>query len=467
MSSLSSCTFPADCTSIKDDQITQYDQPRKFKTALLSMLMLMIVGWTSNIYAEFIRFDVQKSHEAVIKGQKNTIYLKVALQGLTPPARTDRPPLNVALVIDRSGSMRGNRLKRAKEATKMAVNMLNENDIVSIIAYDTEAEVLIPATKVSNKAKLLQQVDAMRVRGSTALYAGVQLGGKEVKKFLDNQSVNRVILLSDGMANVGPSSPAELAKLGRALGSKGVSVSTIGLGLGYNEDLMSQLAAASDGNHSFVEHAEQLAQTMNLELNDALSVVAKNIEVTIECEDGVRPVKMYGREADFDGQEVSSKLNQMIAGHEKFLLLEVEVDANKDIDELAQVKIKYYDPLQEKNQSFEATTKVKLVTSKSSFDQHEIAKVMEDVVVMLANEKQKMAVQLRDEGKSDEAYQLMQSNIQYLEKNATRYKSKKLKAQSKSQKESSKSIRKKGTEWNRTRKKMKRNSYQFDSQQAF
>lgn len=119
------------------------------------------------------------------------------------------------------------------------------------------------------------------------------------KKFLDRNKVNRVILLSDGMANIGPSKPHELAELGRALIKQGIGVSTIGLGLGYNEDLMTQLAGHSDGNHYFVEDADKLSKVFDSELGDIFSVVAQDIDINIICKDGVKPLRILGRDETY------------------------------------------------------------------------------------------------------------------------------------------------------------------------
>ena len=273
----------------------------------------------------------------MVKDQKLNAYVKVALTGLEQDR--DRPPLNVALVIDRSGSMRGQRIFHAKQAAELAIKMLKPNDIISLISYNNEAHIMLPATKVGDGSMALSLINQLHANGGTALYAGTELGGKEVVKFIEKDNVNRVILLSDGIANVGPSSPKELAKLGMKLAAKGIAVSTIGLGLGYNEDLMARLADSSDGNHSFVEHARQLAQVISLELNDASAVVAQDVQIKMEFPKGVRPVRALGREAKFDGQTVTSSIKQLITGTERFVLIEVEVKKDMLESDLDLVKV--------------------------------------------------------------------------------------------------------------------------------
>src|SRR5262249_32047712 len=150
----------------------------------------------------------------------------------------------------------GEKINKANEASRMVLDRLDSNDILSVVAYDDTAEVLVPATRVFDKEAIRRRIAAIVPQGSTALFAGVSKGIEEVRKFRDAAHVNRVVLLSDGQANVGPSSPNELGRLGAATAKEGISITTIGLGLGYNEDLMTQLAMRSDGNHGFAESAE-------------------------------------------------------------------------------------------------------------------------------------------------------------------------------------------------------------------
>src|SRR5690606_7337943 len=117
----------------------------------------------------------------------------------------------------------------------------------------------------------------------------------------DRRFVNRVILLSDGLANVGPSSPEELGRLGTALVRDGISVTTIGLGLGFNEDLMTRLARCSDGNTYFVEHSGDLPGIFASELGDVLNVVARQVTIEIEFPSGVRPLNFVGRDGMIRG----------------------------------------------------------------------------------------------------------------------------------------------------------------------
>ncbi len=277
--------------------------------------------------AKQIQLDVALAHPTMHIGDhgKGENHLRIALRGFELPSEKERMSVNVAIVIDKSGSMQGEKIEQARAAAVAAIDRLRDSDIVSIVTYDSSIKVVLPATKASDRTRIKEQIRAIQAGGNTALYAGVKKGAEEIKKFLDDKRVNRVILLSDGLANVGPSSPAELEELGQKLIAQGISVSTMGLGLGYNEDLMSRLALASSGSHVFIEDAENLVQVFQNEFDDVLSVVAQKLTIDITLAEGVRPVKVLNYPADIHGQQVHIDLGQLYSNQERYFVLEIEV----------------------------------------------------------------------------------------------------------------------------------------------
>jgi Ca-activated chloride channel family protein len=366
--------------------------------------------------------NITLSQPVILAGAPQTVYLKVGLS--VDGERDYRAPVNVAIVIDRSGSMQGEKLTRAKEAAKLAVSRLHPDDVVSVVAYDDTVRVLLPATKVADRTAVLAAIEELQPGGSTALFAGVSVGAAEVRKFLDRERVNRVVLLSDGLANVGPDSPAELGALGASLKKEGVAVSTIGLGLGYNEDLMARLAGGSDGNHTFVEHPRDLARIFDAEFGDAISVTAQNVLVRIECAPGTRPVRVLGRDAEIAGRMVVVALNQLYAAQEQYVLLELEAPAGAsgEARRLAGVSWSFL-RMGETPVTEEGTRWVE--ASYSGDDElvaaSEAADVMVAVVEQIATEQNRLAVDLRDQGRIEEAQMLLLKNTAYAKDKAQQY----------------------------------------------
>lgn len=224
------------------------------------------------------------------------VIIRIGVRGGEVPAKVRRNPLNLAVVLDRSGSMTGAKLEQARQAAEMLVDRLAPDDVFSLVIYDTEVEVLVPpATVGRSTAEIRRRIRGIEAGGSTALYAGVEAGGRQLSEFFDRERINRVLLLSDGIANVGPSSNREIARLGHELAKQGRSVSTIGLGEDYNEDLMTALAEASDANYYYVADAEALPEVFENELGELQSVVARRLVLEITFPEGVEPLGILGR----------------------------------------------------------------------------------------------------------------------------------------------------------------------------
>ncbi|MBN1124746.1 MAG: VWA domain-containing protein [Sedimentisphaerales bacterium] len=370
-----------------------------------------------------LKLDAAVSHPVLLAEKQQTAYLRVGLIGFAMDKSTGRAPVNVAIVIDKSGSMSGVKIEQAREAAIKAVCRLHSEDIVSVITYDSKVTVVVPATKVSDKDTILAKIRCIQAGGSTALYAGVEKGAQEMRKFLSDNRVNRMVLLSDGLANVGPSNPADLARLGRKLIKDGISVTTIGIGLGYNEDLMTQLAYKSDGSHYFAEHADDLAKVFEQEFGRSLSVVAQEVQIDIRCAKGIRPVRLLGREGKIDGQNVSIFINQIYSKHERYAILEVETPATSDgkIRQLATVNVRYDNMKTHTTDRLSSELQVRFCNSEAQVEEYLNQVVMADVIRQIATERNELAVVLRDQGKIDEARQMLEMNTQYLYDNSARY----------------------------------------------
>jgi Ca-activated chloride channel family protein len=399
--------------------------------AMVGMAMAAALGAGCALAAApAVRLDVQASNPVLLAGERQTLYIKVGLTGEEAEAERERPPVNVAIVLDKSGSMQASgKIDEARKAAIMALDLLRPEDIVSVVTYDSTVNVLVPATKLSNREQLAETIRKIQPGGNTALFAGVSKGSDELRKFARREQISRIILLSDGLANVGPSAPGDLAELGESLRKEGISVSTVGLGLDFNEDLMTQLASRSDGNHYFAESARDLARIYERELGRVQSVVAKTVRIDIECADGVRPVRVLGREAEISGGRVWLDLNQLFSGIERAVLLEVEAPAGAAGGgiKLADVKIRYHDIAGNKADRQEAAIAATFSDSKDAVAAAVNGRVMVPVVELIAVENNKKAMILRDQGKIEAAQKALFSNSIYLNENADKFDSKELK----------------------------------------
>lgn len=429
---------------------------------LATAVALLCAGWAA---AQQVQVDAAMSQSKVLPGQKQTAYLRVAMTGFEMEGK-DRTPVNVAIVLDKSGSMSGEKIEHAKEAALMALQRLRPDDVVSVVVYDSTVNVLVPATKLADRESVYEAVRSIHAGGSTALFAGVSRGANEVRKFLEKNRVNRVILLSDGLANVGPSAPSDLGQLGQSLIREGISVTTVGLGLGFNEDLMTQLAQESDGNHMFAEMPQDLAKAFEAEFGDVLGVVAQDVDVAIRFADGVRPVRGLGRDVAVAGQRVTAKLNQIYASQMKYVLVEVELPgypAQKTSPFVADVEVSYANMKTDSRDKIQRNVAVQL-TERADEAEASIEKdIMASVVEQIGLERNRYALELRDEGNVDEARRVLQENTTYLMRHSERLNNEVLRGQSIANDLDAQNLD--PGKWERQRKLMKESQYKVMKQQ--
>jgi Ca-activated chloride channel family protein len=358
-----------------------------------------------------LKLEARLAQPVMKAGEPQRNYLRVALGGCEREKR-DRTPVNVAFVLDRSGSMQGLRIAQAREAAAAAVRRLDGNDVAAVVIFDNQIDVLVPAMPVADHKTFVDPIMQVGARGNTAIHAGVLRGADEVRKHKDGRRLNRIVLLSDGRANVGPSKPDDFAALGRDLLAEGISVSTIGLGLDYNEDLMLKLARASDGNHAFVSDSADLVPIFNKEFDDVLASCAQMVSIDVELRPGVRAVRALSRDGSVTAQSAQFRLNQVYAGTEHYVLLEVEVDRDgaADAAELGRVRVAYAGA-DGARRSVEAGIAGRFAAAQAEADASRDPAVLAAVVEQTTRERAAAAIRLRDAGRHEEARALFQQNV--------------------------------------------------------
>jgi Ca-activated chloride channel family protein len=233
--------------------------------------------------------NIQTDRAKVAAGTPAVRFCTVTITA--PPAapvagRAERASSNVAFVIDRSGSMAGSKLEMVKRAVDHAFRLLHERDRLALVCYDHEVDVLLGGAPASGEAKTMAgaRMRAIDARGNTDLSAGWQAGARELRTIrgsAGSDSVARVLLLSDGLANQGETNPDALAASAETLRNEGITTSTFGVGADFDEHLMSRIATAGGGHFYFIEQAAQIPDLFTSELGEALDIVARDAQLIV------------------------------------------------------------------------------------------------------------------------------------------------------------------------------------------
>ena len=313
---------------------------------------------------------------------------------IIPPALPEvhflRAPINLALVLDHSGSMAGGRkIDYAREAAIFAVEQLLPTDRVSVTIFDDNVTTVVPSTLATDKPHLVAAIRRIAPGGSTALHAGWKAGAEQVLGHLVNNGLNRVLLLSDGLANVGVSDPNIIAAEAKAVAGGGVSTTTLGLGDDYNEDLMEAMAQAGDGNYYFIESPRQLADIFQTELQGLMALTGQKVSLGAEPTQGARVADVLN---DFAKNEFGrSLLPNLVAGMPLSVVVRLNVPATSG-GQVCQFRLAWDRPGVEGRQVLWVALELPAVPAARWHDLDVDAAVQEQVALLMAARARREAV---------------------------------------------------------------------------
>lgn len=263
-------------------------------------------------------------HPRLLRSARET-FVMLEVRGDSAGRATAQAPVNLSLVIDRSGSMKGGRLLNAIQAATRAVDQLQDGDVVSVVAFDTRTTVVVPPTTIDSgsRSRVLADIRGISLGGDTCISCGIEDG----LGLLDRTEgrVSRMLVLSDGDANNGVRDvPGFRAIAQRAL-DRGVNISTIGVDVDFNEKILSAIAQESNGRHYFVENDAGLTRIFEEEAESLKSTVASGAEVAIELAPGVELDRVFDRTFRRAGNRVLVPLGTFSRGEVKTVLLKVRL----------------------------------------------------------------------------------------------------------------------------------------------
>lgn len=290
-----------------------------------------------------LRLDGRLGHAQLPADRAHETFVLVEVGAPEDLAIESRAPANVAIVIDTSGSMKGKRLDNAKAAARGMIARLRPDDTISVVTYSGDAELLLAPTSVGALDRFIldRTLGDLRGGGHTCMSCGVDLAREQLRR--RSGAVNRILLLSDGVANRGMTTTAQFRSLGDAIRSERAAVASVGVDLDYDERVLFALSQASNGHHYFVEDPTGLPEVFDREARNLTGTVADRVDVDVELAEGVELLEVIARGHRREGDRVALSFGSFNAGDDKSALLRVLVQPGHGDRPVAAVSLAYRD----------------------------------------------------------------------------------------------------------------------------
>jgi Ca-activated chloride channel family protein len=331
-----------------------------------------------------------------------------------------RPPLSLAIVIDRSGSMHGAPIENAKAAALSVLRQLDSRDAFSVVTYSSGSEVVLPMERATddNKAAARAAIETIDDDGGTCISCGLNTGAGEVLRSPTAGGLRRILLISDGQANEGVFDRGELAQLAAGKAGQGVSISTVGVGLDFDERTMRLLAEVGRGNYYFVEDTVALSQMFARELGQLAQTVAAEVRLVATPGTGVTIEDAYGYPMTRAGDSVVVPIADLRAGETRKLVLRVRLAATAATTRvISQIELGWRRVSDGANRGSHAVAEVDVVGDPAAIAASVDAPTMRAVEQALSSRALEEAAAAYDHGGLDAARQVLDRRSQAVRAN--------------------------------------------------
>ena len=338
----------------------------------------------------------------VISVRGGTIYVQVTIS--TPRIHIPkRSPMNLTVVLDRSGSMGEERkMEYARVALHKLIDQLQRDDMFSLVIYDDAIDVVQRPTRATDKRRLHSLVDEIHPRGATNLGGGLEEGLRLAAHSMRRELTNRVIILSDGLANRGTTDPRQLNQIVRRYRRESVSVTSMGVGLDYNENLMVGLAESGGGNYYFIESPSTLASIMHQELDAASSIACRNAVLEFQIGKGVEIKDIIGYEWTKTGHGGTISLGDLYQEEEREITLELVAPSGQDDIRVFGGNVSF-EGTEVQRQDAEAFAMVSYTNDEAAIERRRDLKVQSKTDVAVSTRSVEQALEALDDGNEAEA----------------------------------------------------------------
>jgi len=264
------------------------------------------------------------THALATQSSREHVLVKVTGTGA---AMGPRMPLNVCLVLDRSGSMEGPPLDYVKQACGFVIDLLEPTDVLSIVAFTDQAELIKPAGYVANKQLITEHITRLDVGNTTDLFGGIALGCAQVASVASPAYVNRALLFTDGEPTAGNKDFASIVGQGAEQKTRGITVTALGFGPEYNEELLAAIAKKSGGNYYYIMRPELIPEVFRKELQTMMSTVARNLRLRARTSRWVQVRQVIGKQPTFGHRSAEVTLADIERGEVQTAIVEIEMGA--------------------------------------------------------------------------------------------------------------------------------------------
>lgn len=343
-----------------------------------------------------------------------------------------RTPLNLCLVIDRSGSMEGEPLDYVKRACAYVIDLLAPNDIVSIVTFEETVEVLMPPSQIRNKDLVKQHIQRIQPGNTTNLYDGLSLGAQQILATQDPSRVERIVVFTDGEPTTGIKDFQSLVAHVSDIKQRGVTCTFLGFGYEYNEELLAAMAKRAGGNYYFINKPEAIPEVFRIEMSRLMTTVARNLELHLRAARWVTIRQAYGHNIQPGLREVTLALADVERGTSLQTVVELEFQ-NHPLGQyrVLAATLSWDDALTSKREVFDLDCIIEFTSDQQRCSMPQNPRVAQSVEISLATrvvektmmglkageltaqmaiqELQKTQMLLQQDGRTEEAAQVAQA----------------------------------------------------------
>lgn len=305
--------------------------PRLWLGAALALITGLLLGCGQPATPEShdpgaVVADGQLGTPLLLANGQSTVYARIRISTLPRPERP-RGPVNVAVAIDTSGSMEGKPIEEARRAALQMMDALKDGDRLAVVAFHSKTEVLLPSTELSPEIRddVKQRISAMKAQGTTDMAGGLETAISQVRSSFSQKGVNRVVLLGDGI----PNNEGNLVYSAQQAAQGGIAVTTLGLGLDYDEALMGKIAQVSGGRFRYIATSDKVAAIFQEELSQIDSVYGRNANVRLVAGPGVRIESVVGGPDQTPGPSAYMPLGDIGRGDTRDVVVRMTVTPRK------------------------------------------------------------------------------------------------------------------------------------------